>query len=209
MARQARTHYAILGLLCWKPMSGYDIRRMVEVALQYFWNESYGQIFPTLNRLVEAGLATKRADRRSGNRGRQVYRVTAAGRRTFMEWLHEPTEMPRLRDELKLKFFLTARSTSGEALRVLEEYARQQREHLAVLRDSESILKTAYHSGTLPEELDELSKVLDWSPTGSDDQAHELLMFLLTLRSGILIAEARVAWTKEATSVLKRGRISK
>ena len=58
MARKARTHYAILGLLCWKPMSGYDIKKMVEVGLSYFWSESYGQIFPTLNRLVDDGLAT-------------------------------------------------------------------------------------------------------------------------------------------------------
>jgi DNA-binding PadR family transcriptional regulator len=188
-------------------MSGYDIRKMVEVALSHFWSESYGQIFPTLNRLVEDGLATKRVDPRSGGRRRQVYRVTAAGRRTFMDWLHHPTATPRLRDELKLKFFLASRSDTHEALRLLEEYGRQQREHLAVLRESEEILETAWRTGELSDELDELKTTLDWTDEVSTDQARELLMFLLTLRSGILVTEARVAWVEEATPVLEAGRL--
>jgi len=206
VGRQARTPYAVLGLLCWKPMSGYDIRKMVDVALTYFWSESYGQIFPTLNRLVEDGLATKRVDPRSGGRGRQVYRATAAGRRLFMEWLQRPTAMPRLRDELKLKFFLSSRGESREALRLLEEYGRQQREHVAVLKESEAILEAAWREGTVSRELEELKKTLDWTDEGSPDQTRELLMFLLTLRSGILVAEARVAWAEEATSILLAGR---
>jgi DNA-binding PadR family transcriptional regulator len=188
-------------------MSGYDIKKMVEVGLTYFWNESYGQIFPTLNRLVEDGLATKRIDPRSGGRRRQVYRATAAGRRVFKEWLHRPTEVPRLRDELKLKFFLSSRSDPREALRLLEEYGRQQREHLEMLRESEVILEAAYRNGKLSEELHELKKTLAWTDEGSPEQTRELLMFLLTLRSGILIAEARVAWVEEVTPILESGKL--
>ena len=205
MARQARTHYAILGLLCWKPMSGYDIRRMVEVALTHFWSESYGQIFPTLNGLVEQGLASRAVDPASGGRRRQVYRATAAGRRAFRQWLKQPTAMPRLRDELKLKFFLTSRGEPDEALRLLEEYGRQQHAHLAMLRESQTILEAAQRDGRLSGELDELKKTLDWTDKGSPAQTHELLIFLLTLRSGILVTEARIAWVGEATTVLNTG----
>jgi DNA-binding PadR family transcriptional regulator len=209
MGRQARTHYAILGLLCWKPMSGYDIRKMVDVALTHFWSESYGQIFPTLNRLVEQGLATKRSDPRSGGRHRQVYRVTAAGRRSFEQWLRQPTAMPRLRDELKLKFFLASRSETREAVRLLEEYGQQQKKHLSMLKDSETILKAAWRDGELSEELDELKLILDWTDERSPDQTRELLMFLLTLRSGILVTKARVAWVEEAKSILMADRLPK
>jgi len=189
-------------------MSGYDIRKMVEVALTHFWNESYGQIFPTLNRLVEDGLASKRVDPGSGGRRRQVYRVTDVGRRCFMEWLHRPTAMPRLRDELKLKFFLTSRSETREALRLLGEYGRQQREHLAMLKESEKILEAAWRDNEWSDELDELKKTLDWTDDGSLDQTRrELLVFLLTLRSGILVTEARVAWVEEVTPILAVGRL--
>jgi len=208
MARKARTHYAILGLLCWKPMSGYDIKKMVEVGLRYFWSESYGQIFPTLNRLVDDGLATKRIDPESGGRRRQVYTATGAGRREFKAWLRQPTDMPRLRDELKLKFFLTSRSETGEGVRLLEEYRKQQLEHLAVLKESEVILATALQETGMPEELQELQKTLDWSDSDlTHEQSHELLIFYLTLRSGILVAEARVAWVEEVLPILQAGRL--
>ncbi|HET6347744.1 MAG TPA: PadR family transcriptional regulator [Candidatus Krumholzibacteria bacterium] len=203
VAREARTHYAILGLLCWKSMSGYDIRKMVEVGLSHFWSESYGQIFPTLNRLVEQGLATRSVDPGSGNRRRQVYRVTAAGRRVFKEWMKRPSALPRLRDEVKLKFFLTSRGETAESIRLLEAYGRQQREHLAMLKDSQTILEAAWRDGNLSNELDELKKTLAWTDKGSPAQTRELLMFLLTLRSGIMVTEARVAWVDEAISVLK------
>ena len=210
MARKARTHYAILGLLCWKPMSGYDIKKMVEVGLSYFWSESYGQIFPTLNRLVDDGLATKKLDPSSGGRRRQEYKATAAGRRVFKTWLHQPTDLPRLRDELKLKFFLTSRSEASEGIRLLEEYGVQQREHLALLLESEVILGTALRGDGILEELSDLAKTLGWNDTtGPDDLRHELLVFYLTLRSGVLVAQARVAWVEEVLPVLQDGRLPK
>jgi len=189
MPPKRRTHHAILGLLCWKPMSGYDIKKMVEVGLTYFWSESYGQIFPTLNRLVE-------------------YHVTPAGRLAFKAWLHQPTDMPRLRDELKLKFFLTSRSETGEGVRLLEEYREQQRDHLAMLKESEAILAAALQEDGMPEELHELRATLGWNDSDrSDEQTHELLVFFLTLRSGVRVAEARVAWVEEVLPILQVGRL--
>jgi len=208
MARKARTHYAILGLICWKPMSGYDIKKMVEVGLRYFWSESYGQIFPTLNRLVDDGLATKKVDPESGGRRRQVYTATRSGRKRFEAWLRQPTDLPRLRDELKLKFFLTSRSETDEGVRLLEEYRTQQLEHLAMLKESEVIFATALQGAGMPEELDQLMKTLDWSDSDmTDEQSHEILVFYLTLRSGILVAEARVAWVEEVLPILQAGKL--
>ncbi len=209
MVRKARTPFAILGLLCWKPMAGYDIKKMVEVAFTYFWSESYGQIFPALNRMVDDGLATKEVDPASGGRRRQVYTVTPAGREVFAEWLALPSSKPQLRDEMKLKFFLSSRTTTAEGVRLLEEYRDQQREHLAMLRESEVILKAAIEQEDLPAELAELSNTLGWSdkPATNRSEAYELLVFYLTLRSGVLVAEARVAWAEEVLPVLRKGKL--
>lgn len=185
-------------------MSGYDIKKMVEVALTFFWSESYGQIFPVLNRLVDDGLATKHLDPKSGGRKRQVYKVTSAGRRAFAKWLNEPTDMPRLRDELKLKFFLTSRSDVSESIRLIREYGAQQRDHLTMLRESEAILRAALHEDDMPDELLELRDALGWGEQPDPHkQSNELLIFYLTLRSGILVAEARVAWVDEVLPALR------
>ncbi len=90
--KRNKTASAILGLVAWKPMSGYDIKKLIEIGLSYFWHESYGSLYPTLNRLVERGLATRRQEPRHGKRKRHVYRITAKGRREVRTWLREPTD---------------------------------------------------------------------------------------------------------------------
>ena len=63
--------WAVLGLLGLRPMSGYDIKRAVDRTIRHFWAASYGQIYPELKRLEEAGwIAGKDADR--GSRSRRM-----------------------------------------------------------------------------------------------------------------------------------------
>ncbi|HEY3155376.1 MAG TPA: PadR family transcriptional regulator, partial [Candidatus Eisenbacteria bacterium] len=69
-ARTRSTPYAILGMLSFAPMSGYDIRKEAASSIGYFWSESYGQIYPALRELQARGLAKRRADRRAGHRDR-------------------------------------------------------------------------------------------------------------------------------------------
>jgi len=204
MARKRQTWFAILGLLSWKPMSGYDIKKMVEMGLSHFWSESYGNLFPTLGALVEEGLATRKQDRSTGKRTRYVYRITPKGRRAFDQWLHEPAEMPQVRNERQLRFFLTARRPPEESIRILEQYRVQQKERYEEYRESEVILKQAVRDGVMPPELEE---VLARYHITSENESNELLVFLLTLRHGILAIEARLAWIDEAVAAVRRGGI--
>jgi len=144
----------------------------------------------------------------SGGRRRQIYTVTAKGRRHFETWLHEPSALPQLRDELKLKFFLTSRRGAEDGLRLLNEYGEQQRAHLAMLQESELVLRAALSQTEMPADLMDLAGALGW-PSKPDPQEHsdELLIFYLTLRSGVLVAEARVAWVEESLVVLKAGKL--
>jgi PadR family transcriptional regulator AphA len=198
MAKKRKTWYAILGLLTWKPMSGYDIKKMVEAGLSHFWSESYGNLFPTLNALVAEGLASRTTDVKSGRRRRHVYRVTRKGRRAFEDWLREPTDPPQVRSELQLKFFLTSRMPVDSGIRLLEEYRVQQRDRYAEYKESEDILVRAVRSNEMP---DELEPVLGGGT--SAERRNELLIFSLTLRHGILGIEARLAWIEEALARLR------
>ena len=43
-----QTDYVILGLLAERPLSGYQIKKIIDIRFQFFWSESFGQIFPAL-----------------------------------------------------------------------------------------------------------------------------------------------------------------
>lgn len=51
-----KTRYVILGLLNEEPLSGYDIKKIIDIRMSFFWQESYGQIYPELSKLREEGL---------------------------------------------------------------------------------------------------------------------------------------------------------
>ncbi|UCB53625.1 MAG: PadR family transcriptional regulator, partial [Candidatus Zixiibacteriota bacterium] len=48
MPRANKTEFAVLGLLSLSPMSGYDMKAFISQSIGYFWQESYGQLYPAL-----------------------------------------------------------------------------------------------------------------------------------------------------------------
>ncbi|NNE00920.1 MAG: PadR family transcriptional regulator, partial [Pirellulaceae bacterium] len=82
-------------------MSGYDMKKIVDVGLSHFWNENYGQIYPTLDSLVRDGLARKSEGGGDGKRKRNVYTITKRGVEAFREWLALPADPPIVRNELQ------------------------------------------------------------------------------------------------------------
>src|SRR2546422_4002758 len=79
-ARRANTsRYAILGVLSRRPMSGYDVKKLIERSIAHFWSESYGQIYPILNRLAAEGLAERRRGKQPRKPERHVNSLTPNG----------------------------------------------------------------------------------------------------------------------------------
>jgi PadR family transcriptional regulator AphA len=105
------TAYVILGMLSWRPMSGYDIKSLADRSTRFFWAISYGQIYPELRRLNNAGLV--QADEAEGGRRRTAYRLTPKGRKALRGWLAEPPETFESRDEGLLKLFFASASPAS------------------------------------------------------------------------------------------------
>jgi len=132
--------WALLGLLALGERSGYDIKRAIDRSIRHFWAASYGQIYPELKRLEEAGwVAGKDAGR--GGRSRRVYRITAQGRRELDGWLHGYETRIELRDESLLRLFFADTLPRDEALGLLaarREGYRMMLEYLQGLDDGDT-----------------------------------------------------------------------
>lgn len=110
MATPNRTRFAILGFLTLGPMSGYDIKKLIEDSVANFWSESFGQLYPALRWLTQEGLIEKNEAPSEGGRPRHVYSINDREREALTSWQREPTEPPPLRIELLLKLFFGART---------------------------------------------------------------------------------------------------
>ena len=184
-------------------MSGYDIKKYIEIGLSHFWSESYGQLFPALNGLVDQGLATRRQAVSAGKRKKNIYTITPLGRSQFIAWLGGPIEQLSVRNEALLKFFLASKLSTSQSIHIIEQYRDQQRSLHALYLESELIYRRALENDELPEEL---ASLIEWhkTPTQRDAKSNrqQLEVFYLTLRHGVLHVEARLAWCDEALSRL-------
>jgi PadR family transcriptional regulator AphA len=131
------TAYVILGMLGWRPMSGYEIKTIVDKSTRFFWAASYGQIYPELRRLAAAGLIEGKASPQGGRR-RNVYKLTAAGRKELRAWLSAEPEVFELRDEGLLKLFFSDTTGGESAIATLEAKRRHHLDKVARLREIEA-----------------------------------------------------------------------
>jgi DNA-binding PadR family transcriptional regulator len=124
----------ILGLLSIGPRSGYEIKASVDRSTRFFWAASYGQIYPELKRLEEAGLV-EGEDVPTGDRARRVYALTDAGRGELEAWLLGRDTTVELRDESLLRLFFADALPREQALALLEGRRRGHEEYLRVLHE--------------------------------------------------------------------------
>jgi PadR family transcriptional regulator, regulatory protein AphA len=125
--------WAILGLVALQPRSGYDIKRLVDRTIRHFWAASFGQIYPELKRLEEAGWI-EGDDARRGARARRVYRITKAGRRALRDWLAGTETRIELRDESLLRLFFSDTLPREHGLGLLAARREGYRQMLDYLR---------------------------------------------------------------------------
>ncbi len=179
MPRPNRTRFTILGALTLRPMSGYDIRKFIQGSIGNFWRESYGQLYPNLRQLTDEGLVTRREGGQEGKPGRYVYSITPQGRTALRDWLGEPAEVEVPRSELLLKIFFGTEVPVETSLK----HVARRREELRV--DQERLRGIA---AALEQER---------------RTAPGLPFWLLTIRQGLLINEALIAWCDEAQDILR------
>jgi PadR family transcriptional regulator AphA len=130
MEQLSATAYVILGMIRNAPKSGYEIKAAVDETTRFFWAASYGQIYPELKRLSEAGLV-EGIDSPTGGRKRTVYEITADGEEELKAWLRQPPDTFEMREEGLLKLFFADVLPAAEAVEIL----RAMRAHRVSVRE--------------------------------------------------------------------------
>jgi PadR family transcriptional regulator, regulatory protein AphA len=130
------TAYVILGMVSREPRSGYEIKAAVDGTTRFFWAASYGQIYPELKRLSEAGLI-EGVDASQGDRKRTRYGITADGRAELKDWLRRPPETAEMREEGLLKLFFSGVLKPAEAVETLRTMRQRRLELTERLRSLE------------------------------------------------------------------------
>jgi PadR family transcriptional regulator, regulatory protein AphA len=141
VTRERRTRYVVLGMLAQGPANGYALRQRIEASVGNFWQESFGQLYPTLKELSRSGLVTSSAEK-GARKGARSYAITASGKLALRQWLARGPQPVPERNELLLKVFFAALSPAEVRAHVLAARADAQRTR-AQLRQMRASLRKA------------------------------------------------------------------
>ncbi len=180
MAKENKSKYALLGILSISPGSGYDIKKFMEQSTSNFWSESYGQIYPILKQLVEAGLATSHTEKQEGKPERYMYTLTDKGFEALRQWLTEPIEHTVERNELLLKLFFGRQNSITDNIEHVQQFRTLQEQLIQKYQGIEGYLKA--------------------NCTDNPD----LYYSLITVRYGILRCQALLTWCAETIDMLHK-----
>jgi DNA-binding PadR family transcriptional regulator len=132
--------FAILGLLHEAPIHGYELRKRLFEMLGTLRAFSYGSLYPTLRRLLRAGLIVEEVPEAEttgwNRRAKRVYKLTAEGKERFAQLLADTG--PQTWDDegfgVHMAFF--SRTPAEIRMRILEGRRRRVEERREGLRAS-------------------------------------------------------------------------
>jgi DNA-binding PadR family transcriptional regulator len=133
MSRRAETtELAVLGLLGESPMHGYELRKRLNLMLGWGRVLSYGSLYPTLKRMLRAGLIEEEVvtPPPATRRQRIVYRLTDAGRAQFERAMAEVGPTAWEDESFGVRFSFFSRTDLESRLRVLEGRRTRLQERL-------------------------------------------------------------------------------
>lgn len=114
--------HAILGFLSWKPMSGYELKRLFGDALSFHWSGNNNQIYGSLLELHRAELVSVEVLQQEKLPAKKRYAITAEGKEELRSWLLAEPELPVFRALAHIRLAWAELLSPAELERLFEGY---------------------------------------------------------------------------------------
>ena len=126
--------YAILGLLSWRPLTGYDIKKMFTGSGALYWSGNNNQIYTTLVKLHEKELVTREVELQEDSPPRKTYSIPAQGREELHKWLFAEPEPPLLKNSFLIQLAWADQLNPDELDALCGKYEAEMQIQLSMLQ---------------------------------------------------------------------------
>lgn len=127
--------YTILGYLSWKPMSGYDLKKIIAESEILYWSANNNQIYRTLLKLNKHDLVTQSILHQEKNPSKKIYTITNAGRRALKEWVSTNPEAPQLRNTFLIQLQWSDQLSKKEISDLITKYKYEVQAKLLIQKE--------------------------------------------------------------------------
>jgi len=134
---------ALLGLLNHRPMTGYDLKKILDHPMGFFWVAQMSQIYRELNKLEKKGLVKSEIVPQEKRPDRKVYQLTKEGEKIFLNWLNKfPNQLSETsRSQFLMRIFFSSRIKLEELDFEIKRYKKEKEEQLRYLNEVKQWIK--------------------------------------------------------------------
>ncbi|MGA9851786.1 MAG: PadR family transcriptional regulator [Gammaproteobacteria bacterium] len=135
-----------LGALTFGDASGYDLKKFFETTFSHFCAAGYGSIYPALAELTAEGLVSCLELPQEGKPDRKLYRLTAAGRKTFLGKLEKTSPQHRVKSDFLLALYFAHLLPPGRLENLLDGRIAELDRQIDLIEQSERDPKTCHNN---------------------------------------------------------------
>lgn len=128
--------HAILAMIEYQPMSGYDLKKFFDASVAHFWSATQSHIYKSLEGLEKKAWVVSHIIPQEGKPNRKEYDITEEGRSELHRWITTPLPMEPVREAALIQVFFSHYSSNAEIAGLIEARIQEIQERLLILRTS-------------------------------------------------------------------------
>ncbi|HYE11879.1 MAG TPA: DUF4180 domain-containing protein [Patescibacteria group bacterium] len=118
-------NYAILGILSYKSMTGYDLKKIIQESSFMHWSGNNNQIYKALTELLNRGLVTNVVKHQESSPTKKIYTITGEGLAALKEWVLSPAEPSEIKKPFLVQLAWSKQLNTSELNMLLDGYENQ------------------------------------------------------------------------------------
>lgn len=176
--------YALLGFLNYVPMAGYDLKKILDDSIKFFWSAQTSQIYRELKALEQEGYIVSEV--KPGEKGpdKRIYSITESGISHLKNWILEAHTNENMRNEFMVWLLFSSQIDSDELYVEMKKKLKEYQKEYQSLKFVENKIR------------DYLQK---FGKEGED------FYWKIVLKRGLYDVEAKIKWAEDIMSSLESG----
>ena len=128
--------FALLGLLNYAPMTGYDLKKIFDESINFFWAAQTSQIYRELKALEKKGFIVSTVHPGEKGPDKRVYSISELGKSSLKDWL---VDMPHdidenIRNTFLIRVFFSSQIGVDELYFQIQKRLKEYKKELQMLK---------------------------------------------------------------------------
>lgn len=124
--------YAILGILSFKALTGYDIKKIMQDSSFMYWSGNNNQIYKALVELLRDGLVTNVVQHQEGAPSKKIYTITEDGLAELKRLSLSLPEAPEFKKSFLVQFAWTWQIENDDVSMLLNSYEQTVKRQMMI-----------------------------------------------------------------------------